>query len=150
MLGTLYAALIDRKAVRFHYGAQEEGAARVVEGYGLVHRRGNWYLVGKDTGDEVIKSFRVSKYLGGQSTSGVYEVPEGFTAGDRLDREAWEWGTEPMADATILFSDSVRWWAEQNLPGATTRERSDGLEVKVPFGATTTCSSRGLSALATG
>jgi predicted DNA-binding transcriptional regulator YafY len=27
----------------------------------------------------------------------------------------------------------VRWWAEQNLPGAAMQERSDGLEVQVPF-----------------
>jgi predicted DNA-binding transcriptional regulator YafY len=38
-----------------------------------------------------------------------------------------------VTEATILFSEPVRWWAEQNLPAAKTRERGDGLEVKVPF-----------------
>ncbi|MDP9235342.1 MAG: WYL domain-containing protein [Actinomycetota bacterium] len=133
LLGPLYAALLDRQAVRFHYGTGDAAGSRTVEGYGLVHRRGNWYLVGNDTGDGVIKSFRVSRMSGVQRITSSYEVPEGFAAGDRLDREAWEWGPEPTSDATILFSDSVRWWAEQNLPAAKTRPRSDGLEVDVPF-----------------
>jgi proteasome accessory factor B len=133
LLGPLYAALLGREAVQFRYGPDNGSGPRAVEGYGLVHRRGNWYLVGKDSGDGVIKSFRVSRMSGLQTTSSTYEVPDGFAAGERLDREAWEWGPDPMTDATILFSDPVRWWAEQNLPQATTREREDGLEVRVPF-----------------
>jgi proteasome accessory factor B len=133
LLGPLYAALLDRKVVRFRYGPGEGAAQRTVESYGLVHRRGHWYLVGKDAGDGVIKSFRVSRISDVHASTSSYEVPEGFVAGDRLDREAWEWGPEPMADAIILFSDSVRWWAEQNLPTAATIERPDGLEVRVPF-----------------
>ncbi|MEA2508018.1 MAG: proteasome accessory factor [Actinomycetota bacterium] len=133
LLGPLYAALLDRKVVRFRYGPGEGAAQRALESYGLVHRRGHWYLVGKDAGDAVIKSFRVSKISEVQASTSSYEVPKGFVAGDRLDREAWEWGPDPMTDATILFSDSVRWWAEQNLPAAATNEASDGLEVKVPF-----------------
>jgi proteasome accessory factor B len=133
LLGPLYAALLDRKAVAFDYGSDRGSSHRTVQGYGLVHRRGNWYLVGKDCGDEVVKAFRVSRMSEAQPTSSSYEVPEGFAAGDTLDREAWEWGPAPMADATILFSDSIRWWAEQNLPAAPKRERDDGLEVRVPF-----------------
>jgi proteasome accessory factor B len=133
LLGPLYAALLDRKAVHFRYGSEEGAGDRVVEGYGLVHRRGNWYLVGKDRGDAVVKAFRVSRIAEVGPTTSSYEVPEGFAAGDRLDREAWEWGPEPVTEATILFSEPVRWWAEQNLPGAKTRECGDGLEVKVPF-----------------
>jgi predicted DNA-binding transcriptional regulator YafY len=133
LLGPLYAALQDRKAVRFRYGPGGDADLRTVEGYGLVHRRGHWYLVGRDAGDGVIKSFRASRISALQATTTSYEVPDGFTAGDRLDREAWEWGPEPTKDATILFSDSVRWWAEQNLPGAAAEERPEGLEVKVPF-----------------
>jgi proteasome accessory factor B len=133
LLGPLYSALLDRRAVAFRYGSDEGSTHRTVEGYGLVHRRGNWYLVGNDRGDGVVKAFRVSRISGVEATTSSYEVPEGFAAGDRLDREAWEWGPAPMTDATILFSESVRWWAEQNLPAAVKRERSDGLEVKVPF-----------------
>jgi proteasome accessory factor B len=133
LLGPLYAALLDRKAVRFVYGADDEHSQRTVEGYGLVHRRGNWYLVGKDQGDGVVKAFRLSRMSAMKATTTSYVVPEGFAAGERLDREAWEWGSDPSAEATILFSDSVRWWAEQNLPAATKHERRDGLEVKVPF-----------------
>jgi predicted DNA-binding transcriptional regulator YafY len=133
LLGPLYAALLDRKAVHFRYGSDDGTSERTLEGYGLVHRRGNWYLVGKDRGDAVVKAFRVSRIAGVEPTTSPYEVPEGFAAGDRLDREAWEWGPEAVTDATILFSDSVRWWAEQNLPAAETRDRADGLEVRVPF-----------------
>jgi predicted DNA-binding transcriptional regulator YafY len=133
LLGPLYAALLDRKAVQFRYGTGDEASSRTVETYGLVHRRGYWYLVGNDTGDGVIKSFRVSRISEPRSTTSSYEVPEGFAAGDKLDHEAWEWGPEPMTDATVLFSDSVRWWAEQNLPAASKTERDDGLEVKVPY-----------------
>jgi predicted DNA-binding transcriptional regulator YafY len=133
LLGPLFAALLDRHAVTFRYGSDEDSTQRTVEGYGLVHRRGNWYLVGNDRGDGVVKTFRVSRISAVQTTPLSYEVPQGFAAGDRLDREAWEWGPSPMMDATILFSDSIRWWAEQNLTSAKKRERRDGLEVKVPF-----------------
>ncbi len=133
LLGPLYGALLDRKTVRFEYVSSTGATRRSVEGYGLVHRRGNWYLVGKDATDQVVKSLRISRMTAVEPTAASYEIPPGFAAGDRLDHEPWEWGPDPLREATILFSEPMRWWAEQNLPGASTQERSGGLEVKLPF-----------------
>jgi proteasome accessory factor B len=133
LLGPLYGALLDRKAVRFNYRSSGGTGQRTIEGYGLVHRRGNWYLVGNDPNDGVVKSFRVSRMAAVEATEASYEIPAGFVAGDRLDHEPWELGPDPLQEATILFSESMRWWAEQNLPEANQQERDEGLLVTVPF-----------------
>jgi proteasome accessory factor B len=133
LLGPLFSALLDRKTVTFDYGTEGGVTERTVAGYGLVHRRGNWYLVGKDDGDGVVKSFRVSRMSSPRPTGSSYEIPAGFAAGDLLDKEAWEWGADPVREATVVFSEALKWWAEQNLPRADKQDGPAGLKVTVPF-----------------
>ena len=115
-LGPLYSALLDRTPVSFDYETADGAASsRTVEPYGLVHRRGNWYLVARDVDRGEQRTFRVSRIGGGVTeTGGTYEIPQSFSAEDYVAREPWETGAEEVT-ATVRFDESMRWWVEQNL-----------------------------------
>lgn len=116
-LGPLYSALLDRTAVRFGYTTSSgENSTRAVEAYGLVHRRGHWYVVGRDQDRDDVRSFKLSRISSPpERTNETYEVPASFDAAGHM-REAWEIGDDKRAVATIRFDPSIKWWADQNMP----------------------------------
>lgn len=127
-LATIYPALLERRSVAFGYrsGGAAEGREREVDPYGLVHRRGNWYVVGRDRAIDEIRAFKVARVEGApRLLEHSYDVPEGFRAEDHVAGEAWELGGAP-ATATVRFDPDVRWWAEQNQPDAPRRELPGG------------------------
>lgn len=126
-LGPLYAALLERTPVQFEYETADGAASsRTVEPYGLVHRRGNWYLVARDVGRGEQRTFRVSRISGTvKETGGTYEIPQSFNAEDYVAREAWETGAEDVT-ATVRFDEPMRWWVEQNLRDHPQKEADDG------------------------
>jgi proteasome accessory factor B len=127
-LASIYAALLDRRTIAFRYrgASADEAREREVEPYGLVHRRGNWYVVGRDRAKDGIRAFKVARIEDEPRVlEETYEVPEGFRAEDHVAGEAWEVGGAP-ATATVRFAPEVRWWAEQNHPDAPRRERPGG------------------------
>ena len=127
-LATIYPALLERRSVAFAYrsGGAAEGREREVDPYGLVHRRGNWYVVGRDRAIDDIRVFKIARIEGGpRLLEHSYEVPDGFHAEDHVAGEAWELGAAP-ATATVRFDRDVRWWAEQNHPDAPRREVPGG------------------------
>lgn len=78
----LWDAVRDRRVVRFDYrGAGSESVrSRTVEPWGVVSRRGRWYLAGFDRGRDAPRAFRLSRITGQVATvgrPGVVEVPEG-------------------------------------------------------------------------
>ncbi|HEX2195950.1 MAG TPA: WYL domain-containing protein [Actinomycetota bacterium] len=128
-LAVLYPALLERTSVAFRYrtGGGAEARDREVDAYGLVHRRGNWYVVGRDRALDEVRVFKVARIEGAPRTlDHRYEVPGGFRAEDHVAGEAWELGDAP-ATATVRFDPEVRWWAEQNHPDAPRRERPGGV-----------------------
>ena len=127
LLGPLYAAVSERSVVSFdHRSTDGAKQTRTVEPYGLVHRRGNWYLVGRDRDRDDIRAFRVSRIEGRVRTvPGAYEVPQGFDAEAHVSVEAWQIG-EGSSTARVRFSSRLRWWAEQNLEATATTELDDG------------------------
>ncbi|HYY44539.1 MAG TPA: WYL domain-containing protein [Actinomycetota bacterium] len=135
-LGPLYTALTARRPVRFEYRAagEDSPSAREVEPYGIVHRRGNWYLVGRDRARDDVRSFRVSRITGEVALQeGGYEVPRGFRAAERVPAEPWEAGPERAVIARIRFEPSLAWWPRQNLRGAAVTEMNDGsAEAEMP------------------
>ena len=136
LLGPLYAAVLERSPLTFGYQRAGSDATepRRVEPYSLVHRRGHWYLVGRDQDRDAVRSFKLSR-IGAtvETRPGTYNVPPQFDAGTHLSGEAWELGGEDSDTATIRFSESLRWWAEQNFPDASSQEGADGaLLVELP------------------
>ncbi|TDC08328.1 WYL domain-containing protein [Nonomuraea longispora] len=78
----LWNAVRDRRVVRFDYrgAGSEDVRTRTVEPWGVVSRRGRWYLAGFDRGRDAPRAFRLSRITGQVTTvgkPGVVEVPEG-------------------------------------------------------------------------
>jgi proteasome accessory factor B len=136
LLASLYSALLERRAVTFAYRAAgtDKGSTRRVEPYALIHRRGHWYLVGRDRDRDAVRAFKVSRVAPPiRAAPGRYELPEGFDANEHLAAEPWEVGGDGVATAVVRFSPKLRWWADQNLPTARTREAPEGaLDVEMP------------------
>ncbi|MEO3791864.1 WYL domain-containing protein [Nonomuraea sp. B10E15] len=78
----LWNAVRDRRVVRFDYrgAGSEEVRTRTVEPWGVVSRRGRWYLAGFDRGRDAPRAFRLSRITGQVAAvgkPGAVEVPEG-------------------------------------------------------------------------
>ena len=127
LLGSLYGALLERTAVRFDYlSADGTSSTRTIEPYGLVHRAGHWYVVGRDSSRDAVRSFKVSRIDKEIETTGAtYDIPAGFDAAAHLGGEPWEIG-DVATEVILRFDAEVGWWAQQNLGDAKVTETDDG------------------------
>ncbi|MFI6453651.1 helix-turn-helix transcriptional regulator [Streptosporangium amethystogenes] len=68
----LWEAVRDRRAVRFAYraAASQNVLTRTVEPWGVVSRRGRWYMVGHDRDRDAPRVFRLSRIGGAVTTVG--------------------------------------------------------------------------------
>lgn len=133
-LGPLFSAVVDKQPVEFDYVASGGArSSRRVEPYSLVHRRGNWYLVGRDVDRAAVRSFKVSRVRPPiRRGSGSYRVPPEFDLEAHVGAEPWEIGQGDHITARIRFDRRLRWWPEQNMPNLESREGPDGsLEVSM-------------------
>lgn len=115
VLAGLFVALTEKRLAEFDYGDKR----RSVAAYGLVHRRGHWYLVGPEHGASTIKVFRVDRIPAvdlGEETD-AFERPVAFRAGDAIPAAPWEAGPEDTR-ATVRFDPSIAWWARRRLAGS--------------------------------
>ena len=114
-LGALFEAVVQRRRVRFRY----RGTKRRAAPYGLVHRRGHWYLVA-GVGEEN-RTFRVDRIeaLEVAAEPGAFERPPGFRAAEGFPEAPWEAGTDEV-DAVVRFDAATAWWARRQL-GAETK-----------------------------
>lgn len=133
-------AVSGHRRVRFGYrAAQGEEGKREVDAWGLVYRRGSWYLIGNDRDRGEPRAYRLSRM-----TSEIKEVgegdprPDGFEAREHITAGPWGLG-EPDTTATVAFSPKVSWWVLAGLPAAKTVEtRDDGwIVAEVPAGGET-------------
>ena len=135
LLGPLYSAVVERTPVTFSYQAagREGPSERLVEPYALLHRRGHWYVVGRDDRRGETRTFKVARIIGDvKRVEGNYEIPADFDARSHLIDPS-SVGESAHVVATIRFDASLRWWPEQNLPGATLREGPEGsVDVDMP------------------
>ncbi len=121
-LAALFGGIIDRRRVRFQYRDQPRRLAP----YGLVHRRGHWYLVGA-VGDDT-RTFRVDRMdavvIGEEA--GAFDRPKGFRAAAGFPAAPWEAGDDSI-EAVVRFDAATAWWARRQLPpGTKIVEHSDG------------------------
>lgn len=86
----LWNAVVARTPVRFGYRRPGQPAAeRVVEPWGLLSRRGRWYVLGHDRGRQAPRMFRLSRVttaVGKAGRAGSFQVPPGTDLRD-LARE---------------------------------------------------------------
>ena len=123
-LAELFVAVTERRRARFVYS----GKPRLALAYGLVHRRGHWYMVGPEHGTTLIKVFRVDRMsaLALEDEAGSFERPEGFRAGEAIPEAPWEAGPGD-AEAVVRFDSSIAWWARHQLVGGSVvTDRPDG------------------------
>ncbi len=124
-----FLAVAEKRRLSFGYRNKD----RDVAPYGLVHRRGHWYLVADDDG--VVKVFRLDKADG--VTAGpepdAFERPTGFRAADFIPETAWEAGAEDLI-ARVRFDPDMAWWAQRQIGnrGQTTATADGGVEAEIP------------------
>lgn len=130
-------AVARRRRISFRYRPNEgEEADRQVDAWGLVFRRGAWYVVGRDRDRGEPRSFRLSRIVSGIGDRGKADAPPPeFRAADHLTAGPWGVG-EPERTARVAFSSKVAWWALSGLREAeTVGTRKDGwTEADVPAG----------------
>ncbi|MBA3292058.1 MAG: WYL domain-containing protein [Actinobacteria bacterium] len=135
-LGAIYEAQLERRPITFDYqSASGDRTDRRLEPYGLVNRRGHWYVVGNDVDRDAPRAFRISRIQGNVTMlEGDYAIPPGFDAQAHLPAEPYEMGERPR-EAVVRFDASLAWWVDQNLGRATRVEQADGsLDLTLPVG----------------
>jgi len=111
VLEALAGALERRKRVSFDYQSVATGAIkkRTVEPLGLFFLTHHWYLAARETGQSVVKNFRVSRMAGvvantKSPASPDFERPAGFDLREHArHRHAWELGDGTGMEAVIAF-----------------------------------------------
>lgn len=110
-LGDLFLGVSERRRVEFDYHDRR----RTIDPYGLAHRRGHWYLVGRSDGG--IRVFRVDRMenLEVHSGAGTFTRPPDFDLRSEIDAQPWEAGSDEAIVATVDFDAEMAWWAARIL-----------------------------------
>lgn len=123
----LAEAVVTRTAVGFGYRtASGEVAARTVDPYAVVQRRGAWYLVGRDHGRDALRAFRLDRVDGRlrrRGEAGAFVPPED------LDVRAAVSGPESEAVEVDLAVAAEARWAVELRGGRPTGATHGGREV---------------------
>lgn len=117
-------ALVERRRLRFTYrSASGTTSTRTVDPYGLVQRRGVWYLVGHDHDRDALRAFRLDRLTDAPvavGEAGAYSVPE------KLDVVALTAGPSGEGkDVSVAVAPEVA-WETASRGGSVTGERPDG------------------------
>lgn len=134
LLDTVGDALIERRRIKFKYEArQSEAAVRTVAPYGLVSRRGGWYLVGLDLDRHSVRTFRLSRIRGKVSlatpgeTAPEYHVPAGFDPEQSFGTGAFGAGENAFSNVAIRFDADVAFIVQNDFGGTyRLQEHPDG------------------------
>jgi proteasome accessory factor B len=130
VLARLYEAVSDKVTVSFAYlsGGSDKSKTRTVEPYGILHRRGHWYVVGRDRDVAEIRTFKVGRIEGSlELGTETFDVPPDFEVSRHVV------GEETTETATVRFSERVAWWAAQVYPSERVRAAPGGaVDVEMP------------------
>ena len=104
-------AVVERRVLSFGYRAADGTAGRRrVDPYGVVQRRGAWYLVGRDHARDAVRAFRLDRMTDRPTPEGP---PAAFLPPDDLDVAA---AVAPPAQAgvevTLAVDAAARWAVE--------------------------------------
>ncbi len=104
-LPAMFDAYRTHATVRFTY----RGEARRVDPWGILFRRGHWYVVGFDHDRDEQRSFRVDRIDSDidAGPAGTFVPPASVQPGALLRSEPWEYGDDDVVMARVLI-DAVQ------------------------------------------
>lgn len=127
-LPALFDAYRSRATVAFRH----RGELRHLDPWGILFRRGHWYVIGHDHDRGDRRSFRVDR-IDGEVDAGpphAFEPPPHLDPGTVVGDEPWRYGEEDVVTARVAFdaehSSAV---VEQVGEGAVVERRQDGAVV---------------------
>ncbi|MCL4729327.1 MAG: WYL domain-containing protein [Planctomycetes bacterium] len=117
-------AMLARRIVRFDYSPPRDRAQRrTVAPYGLVTRRGGWYLVGLDENRRAVRVFRLSRIRGEVAVDNPgydgpqYEIPSDFDEERHFTTAPFGAGENAFADVRIRFDADVAFIVRNEFEG---------------------------------
>jgi len=127
----LMDAVTDRRTVDLTYetpGPPPVRRQRRVSPYGVLHRRGHWYLVGADSLSGEQRSFRTDRIVGELKTgaAGTFTRPPGFRLSDAVSDRGWEHGDGPATSVVVAVDPQWLWWVAPQAQS----ETGDPVEVR--------------------
>lgn len=104
-------AVVGRQAIQFRYRtAAGEERERTVDPYGVVLRRGTWYVVGRDHDRDALRAFRLDRVRSqvvGVGPTGAYTLPDDLDLASHVTGPSVE-----VADVLLAVTPTARWAAE--------------------------------------
>ena len=124
-LGELFDAVARRRSVEFEYRDE----SRRLDPYGVIHRFGHWYVVGRDRDKDALRSFRIDR-LSGPPRLGAehaFEPPPDFDPSAGLRADPMTYGDDQPIDAQVLVDAARAAWVVDELgEHAVVERRADG------------------------
>ncbi|HEX9713193.1 MAG TPA: WYL domain-containing protein [Actinomycetota bacterium] len=131
---TVLDAVARRKRVSFRYRtAAGEVRDREVEPYGLVLRRGQWYLTGRDVDADGSRHFKIGRVEGTITIATGTEPDFDPPPPGGIDAPRAPWEGEEAEHARISFSPDTAWSVQRRAGVGTVGERDGSVELLVPF-----------------
>jgi proteasome accessory factor B len=125
MLGDLFDAVARRRGLEFVY----RGEVRRLEPYGVVHRFGHWYVVGRDRDRDAPRAFRVDRIEGEPAVGAPddFVAPPGVDPADYLRNDPMVYGDAQAVEARVLVDRTRAAWVVDDLGEESVLERrTDG------------------------
>jgi proteasome accessory factor B len=121
--GLLWEAVRDKRPVTFSHRAsgRSDATKRELEPWGVVNRRGRWYVAGHDRGRDAPRVFRMSRITGPVTMAGPpgsVKVPDGADVREMVK----DWDRTPPRDRTAVLriragaGVALRRWARESIP----------------------------------
>ena len=137
--GPLWEAVRDRRPVTFSYRAsgRPDASKRELEPWGVVNRRGRWYVAGHDRVRNAPRVFRMSRVTGPVKMAGPpgsVKVPDGADVRDLVK----DWDRTPPRDRTAVLrirsgaGVALRRWGREITPEAGTAAGWDRVTLSFP------------------
>lgn len=118
-LADIYQAVSERRLITFTY----RDKTREVQPHGLAHRRGHWYLVGVENGED--RTYRADRVSGLRLGHEQGAFVRGLRREVRI--EPWEAGSDDPVTAKVWFGPDAAWWAVRRVgPTVKTETLPDG------------------------
>ena len=131
-LNPLFDAYRGRSPVTFGY----RGETRHVDPWGIVFRRGHWYVVGHDHDRGESRSFRIDRVEGDVEVGapGGFEPPAGLEPGTVLRDDPWQYGDDESVTARLRVDATQAGPVAEQVGEEAVVERADdgGIVVELP------------------